>query len=78
MVSSIHHLDNQLLGKALPIKESQDKPQKSILSLQYSNQIKEAQLRLPTIWPVYFVGRFHARGDMASQRFLFDVQMHSP
>lgn len=25
MLCSIHHLDNQLLGKAVPIKESQDK-----------------------------------------------------
>ena len=49
MVCSIHHLDNQLLGKAVPIKESQDKAQKSILRVRHPNQIKETLLRLPNI-----------------------------
>lgn len=43
MVCSIHHLDNQLLEKAMQKKESQDKAQMSILRVQHSNQIKETR-----------------------------------
>lgn len=56
MVCSIHHLDNQLLEKAMPKKESQDKAQMSILRVQHSNQIKETLLKLPTVGLVYRVG----------------------